>query len=990
MNHAGLQELVEATPYGNLPESWVLTDGIRFTSKKSLYDYQRSALENAARALYMYYAIPVEDEFHSTTARNEDRRKQLFAARYGAQVVSDLSISRFDTLRAEETDSENVAYSIFKDFFVTRNDVVDFWNLANRMCFWMATGSGKTLIMVKMIEHLCHLIDQGNIPNHKVLLLAPSDLLLRQIRKAIEEFNQDGDLTLRFLPLRDDPRIGNSRPPGRTLDVLYHRSDLISDTQKTALTNYRQYDNGGRWYLILDEAHKGGKEESKRQAYYAVLSRNGFLFNFSATFTEQVDSVTTVKKYGLTEFTGEAYGKRIYLSQSEASGFKETDIEFNWVLRRQIVLKSLVTLGFISIRAKQLRLDMSLPNLYHAPLMLTLVNSVNTERLEKNDLWCFFDTLRSLAAGEITDGEFASIVEELGSEWESHKCCLPDGDFPVSAADLVSLSSLSLSDVRRAVFHSKDASSLQVILGADPREMAFQLKSADQPFALIRIGDTRKWRSELLAGFEETHTLQTGSYFDALATSSITMLLGSRSFFESWDSPRPNVISFINIGSKDAKKFVIQSIGRGVRLEPIAPLRGRLERLRGAAQLENIADFDTLLEQVKPVETLFLYATNRGSMQTVLQGIELEAKHELVPLAGFELSPPAKLPAGDLPLLVPRYRAADKDTSQQVPRFGLSSNSLRRLRKYYHNVSDTLLIVRDKLTPTEVTTMRTAVSLDTVFRVDKALDYPRLDFLRKRHREHLAKRPSVSDGVRILAPQDIVHFRKIRASRIVAHEIQLAVDRVRQGHLSDEKVLALAEQLRERKISREEFDQRSRGVDSETTGPFNIIKMLGHYYVPLLTAASPSEKIEHVVTVQSEIEFLQDLTDLMTVYTPPWESWMFSKLDESVDQIYIPYFDILRNSYHRFFPDFIFWMCTDQDYRIVFVDPKSIQFSQADEKVAGFKELFTSPDLSPKSFDTEDGFKVTVDLLMYNKQSPASRPYPEHWTSSCKAIFEQT
>ena len=54
------------------------------------------------------------------------------------------------------------------------------------------------------------------------------------------------------------------------------------------------------------------------------------------------------------------------------------------------------------------------------------------------------------------------------------------------------------------------------------------------------------------------------------------MLLGSRSFYEGWDSNRPNVINMINIGKQDAKKFVLQGIGRGIRIEPLQGERKRL------------------------------------------------------------------------------------------------------------------------------------------------------------------------------------------------------------------------------------------------------------------------------------------------------------------------------------------------------------------------------------------------------------------------------
>ena len=69
---------------------------------------------------------------------------------------------------------------------------------------------------------------------------------------------------------------------------------------------------------------------------------------------------------------------------------------------------------------------------------------------------------------------------------------------------------------------------------------------------------------------EKGKTLHEGALFADLEKSDITILMGSRAFFESWDSNRPNVINFINIGtSAEAKKFITQSIGRGVRIEPL-------------------------------------------------------------------------------------------------------------------------------------------------------------------------------------------------------------------------------------------------------------------------------------------------------------------------------------------------------------------------------------------------------------------------------------
>ncbi|HTW92369.1 MAG TPA: hypothetical protein VMH22_11740 [bacterium] len=62
--------------------------------------------------------------------------------------------------------------------------------------------------------------------------------------------------------------------------------------------------------------------------------------------------------------------------------------------------------------------------------------------------------------------------------------------------------------------------------------------------------------------------------------------MGSRSFYEGWDSNRPNVANFINIGvGTDARKFILQSVGRGVRIEPLQGRRQRLKFLNNAGLL---------------------------------------------------------------------------------------------------------------------------------------------------------------------------------------------------------------------------------------------------------------------------------------------------------------------------------------------------------------------------------------------------------------------
>ena len=102
--------------------------------------------------------------------------------------------------------------------------------------------------------------------------------------------------------------------------------------------------------------------------------------------------------------------------------------------------------------------------------------------------------------------------------------------------------------------------------------MIFKLRSSEKPFALIKISDISKWIREELEGYDIIETFDNESYFKKINRddSDINILMGSRTFYEGWDSNRPNIILYINIGvGSQAKKFVLQSVGRGVRIEPI-------------------------------------------------------------------------------------------------------------------------------------------------------------------------------------------------------------------------------------------------------------------------------------------------------------------------------------------------------------------------------------------------------------------------------------
>lgn len=135
-----------------------------------------------------------------------------------------------------------------------------------------------------------------------------------------------------------------------------------------------------------------------------------------------------------------------------------------------------------------------------------------------------------------------------------------------------------------------------------------------------------EWLKNELGRFNINHRFETEGFFETINRddSDINILMGSRSFYEGWDSNRPNILLFVNIGvGSDAKKFVLQSVGRGVRIEPQKNMRKRLQNLLNAKIVK-----EQLFEKVKnlilPIESLFVFGTNAENLKKIIATLKAE------------------------------------------------------------------------------------------------------------------------------------------------------------------------------------------------------------------------------------------------------------------------------------------------------------------------------------------------------------------------------
>ena len=944
-----LRDIVENIDFEELNNNWKGFDFESFSKRKKLYDFQKTALENVLKALWLYYERFFDFRKNEDLSVNDLRKEKLF------KEYSDYGLQENEV---DHKYKEEAKHKFIFDYYPLENQKISFKHFINRAGFWMATGSGKTLVIVKLIEILKELIKREEIPDYDTLFLTYRDDLIEQFKKHINEYNEDKKNKILVYDLKDYEKVKRNSLFKENF-VFYYRSDLFSDEEKEKILDFRNYFNDGKWYIILDEAHKG-EEESKRKHIFSILSKNGFLFNFSATFDDIRDLVTTCFEYNLSTFIESGYGKKIYISEYEAKAFKDKLDELNENDKLKVILKASILLTYIKKNLEEVRkVDSSL---YHNPLMIVLVNSVNSEVA---DLRIFFDHLRKIAKGEFEKGLIDECKEEIKKDFEEKK----NLDIPKEDnlnIDFEKISEITYNDILFYIFNSKTPGDIEISYNPPVKkgEVAFKLITSDIHFGLMKTGSMPPWLKEKLDEFHVNHTYEEEEFFKKINSedSPINILLGSRAFYEGWDSNRPNIILFINIGvGKEAIKFVLQSIGRGVRIEPIKNERKRALNIKyklGEDVFEKIKNF------IEPIETLFVFATNKDVIETIIKEVGEFKKPEF---RGKQISLFKNVERiQDNPLLIPKYEASEKRVFEEEIRFGISKKDFNLLKEFNSFIEDDrILVVNYEVEPKIVKFFRNSLSEQKD--LSKGKYYKNSDTERK----------NISTILNDL-------FRFWGAKLKEFKEFSELKDEIRHF----EKIV-----IEEAKF--EGFNRILEAVkQTRTSLPFENLDLKyisEHYYLPLIVSKDKKiDYIKHIIKTESEVKFIEELEEYLKNENNKFKNfdwWMFSKIDESLDEVYIPYYDYEDNSLKKFKPDFIFWLIKGNDYFIVFIDPKSTKFTSYENKIYWYKRIFEENN-KPKQFKYE---KFNCYVYCFLKTSDTdklkSHPYKNYWFDNIEDVL---
>jgi len=463
----------------------------------------------------------------------------------------------------------------------------------NKVAFWMATGSGKTLLMhINILQYQHHLNLHGGRQVNRVILLTPNEGLSHQ---HLEEFQLSGIEAELF------SKEGRGLFTGRAVEILdIHKLGEEMGEKTVAVDAFE-----GNNLVLVDEGHRGtsGAEIGAWMQKRNQLCENGFSFEYSATFgqamkasgnrgLEQLYAKCILFDYSYKYFYGDGYGKD-YRILNLADDSDEN-------VRRRYLTACLLSF-YQQLKLYREQTGAFRPFLIERPLWIFVGGSVNAVRSEnKRKVSDVVDILLFLAIFVRERDESVTAIERLLA---GHS-----GLLDVKGRDLFQgtyryLNTLRLSpdqvfdDILRVLFNAPTTAALHIenLKGTDG-EVALRLGDNDA-FGVINVGDA----SALCKLCDEQEELVVtekeflGSLFRALndEASTINILIGSKKFTEGWSSWRVSTMGLMNIGRNEGPQ-IIQLFGRGVRLKGKDFSLKRSRRLEGLSAPKNIETLETL------------------------------------------------------------------------------------------------------------------------------------------------------------------------------------------------------------------------------------------------------------------------------------------------------------------------------------------------------------------------------------------------------------
>jgi len=422
-----------------------------------------------------------------------------------------------------------------------------------KLAFWMATGSGKTLIMhINYYQFFKYnLFSPDNI-----ILITPNEGLSKQHS---EELNKSA------IPCR---LYSGSLNGGLKIDkeVLVIEITKLVEEKKGGGVTLPVEAFEGKNLVFVDEGHKGKRSEEQKWAKLRnKLAENGFVFEYSATFGQVLSdknketleeyAKSIIFDYSYKYFYLDGYGKDFSVLNVKQE--KISDQEFQ---------EAMFVANLLSFYEQLLYYEEN-------------KNKAKEYNIEK-PLWIFVGTT---VTGKEEESDVIQIVEFINKvikdeDWVKNWVeKILNGNTKLKGEDGRDVFSgkfkylrdrrIDFDDLYRKVFGGKGSLHIYELKNAEG-ELGLKI-SENEYFGVINIGNVSDFKKQLeKKGISVGQDAISGSLFDDIKKegSKINILIGSKKFIEGWDTWRVSSMGLLNIGKGQGPQ-IIQLFGRGVRLK---------------------------------------------------------------------------------------------------------------------------------------------------------------------------------------------------------------------------------------------------------------------------------------------------------------------------------------------------------------------------------------------------------------------------------------
>ncbi|MCF6340486.1 MAG: DEAD/DEAH box helicase family protein [Sulfurimonas sp.] len=444
----------------------------------------------------------------------------------------------------------------------------------NKLALYNATGSGKTLLLQMNILQFNHYA-KGKIKINKTVLITPNEGLSNQHLEEFKVSNIEAEIFS-----KDSKGLFESN----AIEIIEITKLGEENGDKTVAVDSFEDNN----LVFIDEGHRGAKGEIWK-TNRDKLSENGFAFEYSATFAQEINSSTGKKR---TELENE-YTKAIIFDYSYKyfynDGYGKDYSILNLSEDSEDIKQTYLTASLLSFY-QQMKIyhsgQIAESYLIEKPLMVFVGGSVNAVRKNSGkDVSDVVDVL--LFIDEFIKSKSESIaniqkIMSLDSGLQTSKGVdIFDNKFNFLASSNLNASQI-FDDILNSVFNAASGIlHIENLKGVDG-EIALRI-GENEYFGLINVGDSDKLVKICEAnGMSIARRDFSSSLFKTIndTTSNLNILIGSKKFSEGWSSWRVSTMGLMNIGKKEGSQ-IIQLFGRGVRLKGYDFCLKRSRAIRG-------------------------------------------------------------------------------------------------------------------------------------------------------------------------------------------------------------------------------------------------------------------------------------------------------------------------------------------------------------------------------------------------------------------------